>query len=86
LTSNRSSADTDRVRTTLDIDDDVLAAARALAAAEKMSTGKVLSRLARRGLAPRANARRHKGFPVFPVARDAPPLTPDMVRRGAEDD
>lgn len=74
------------MRTTLDIDADVLEAARALAATEKASTGKVLSRLARRGLAPRKSAHQRKGFPVFPVARDAPPLTPDMVRRAAEDD
>ena len=73
------------MRTTLDIDEDVLAAARTLAAVEKASMGKVLSRLARRGLAPRRPARR-KGFPVFPVDREAPPLTPSMVRRAAEDD
>jgi len=73
------------MRTTVDIDDDVLAAARALAATERASMGKVLSRLARRGLAPRAAARR-RGFPVFPVGREALPLTPSMVRRAAEDD
>ena len=69
----------------MDIEDDILAAARELAKSEKASMGKVLSRLARRGLAPRRPALR-KGFPVFPVGREAPPLTPSMVRRAAEDD
>ena len=35
------------MRTTLDIDDDVLQAARAIAAAEGITTGKALSMLAR---------------------------------------
>ena len=38
------------MRTTLDIADDVLAAAKELAAQEKSSAGEVLSRLARRTL------------------------------------
>lgn len=38
------------MRTTLDIDDEVLAAARELARREHKSTGKVLSELARRAL------------------------------------
>lgn len=38
------------MRTTLDIDDDVLRAAKALAEARKSSAGKVISELARLGL------------------------------------
>jgi hypothetical protein len=40
------------VRTTLDLDDDVVAAARELAASERRSLGSVISELARRGLTP----------------------------------
>jgi len=40
------------VLTTLDIDDDVIAAARELAAGERRSLGSVISELARRGLTP----------------------------------
>lgn len=40
------------MRTTLDIDEDVLAAAKELAAAQRSTAGKVLSYLARKGLAP----------------------------------
>lgn len=39
------------MRTTLDIDDDILQAAKELAAAKGSTAGKVLSELARRGLA-----------------------------------
>ena len=67
------------MRTTLDISDDVLRAARAVAKAERISLGQAVSKLARRGLAPRPSGR--KGvFPVFDVGPDAAPITPDMVR------
>lgn len=41
------------VRATLQIDDDVLEAARCIADDERVSVGEILSRLARRGLEPR---------------------------------
>ncbi len=40
------------MRTTLDIDEDILAAAKQLAEQRRVSMGKVVSELARRGLAP----------------------------------
>jgi hypothetical protein len=40
------------IRTTLDIDDDVVAAAHELAASERRSLGAVICALARRGLTP----------------------------------
>ena len=68
------------MRTTLSIDEDVLRAARALAAAQRRSLGRVISDLARRGLAPRADRiGSEDGFPVFKVDSDAPPITSDMV-------
>ena len=58
------------MRTTLDIDDDVLQAAKELAAREGRTAGQVLSALARRGLAtPRPSTRRRVvrgGVPVLP--------------------
>lgn len=67
------------VRTTLDIDDDVLGLARALAQAEGRSIGLVLSDLARRGAAPgRVDAAGDR--PVIRVPAGAAALTPDMVR------
>jgi hypothetical protein len=45
------------MRTTLDIDDDVLTAAKERAAGEKTTTGKVISNLARQALTRPAAAR-----------------------------
>ena len=73
------------MRTTLHIDDDVFEAARHLAAAERISVGRVLSRLARRGLRPAASRQVDRGFPVFKVATDAKPITPEMVRRAVDE-
>lgn len=70
------------MRTTLEIDDSVLAAARALAADEHTSLGHAVSTLARRGLAARAAAPvapTGHGLPVFPVDVATPPLTLELV-------
>ena len=74
------------MRTTIQLDDDVYEAARSLAAAEGVSLGSVVSRLAREGLAPKARIRVRNGFPVFDVPAGAPPITPDAVKRALEDD
>lgn len=74
------------MRTTLTIDDDVLAAARELAMAEGRTIGQVLSDLVRRALRPQRHTDSEGGFPVFAVPGDAPPITPDMVMRAREDD
>lgn len=73
------------MRTTLDIEDSVLAAARALAQSEGVSLGAAVSLLARRGLAPTAPVERD-GFPVFDVAHDLPPLTLELVNAHRDGD
>ena len=75
------------MRTTLQLDDDVYAAARSLARAEGKSLGQIVSGLARHGLTPRARAGRtnKSGFPVFSVSRNAAPITAEMVERALED-
>jgi hypothetical protein len=73
------------MRTTLNIDDDVVAAARELGAAEHRSLGSVISELARRGLTP-ARVVVAGGLPVIQVPEGTPPITPEMVRRGLEED
>ena len=57
------------MRTTLTIDDDLLAAAKCLAHTKSISIGRALSDLARRGLnaTPRALSKTANGFPVFRV-------------------
>ena len=74
------------MRTTLQIDDDVLEASRSLAEAEGRTLGQVVSRLARRGLAPRPQETTDSGFPVFSVSAGAPPITLEMVKRASEED
>ncbi|HWX44413.1 MAG TPA: hypothetical protein VNY52_03720 [Solirubrobacteraceae bacterium] len=73
------------MRTTLQIDDDIVAAARELAAGERRSLGAVISELARRGLTP-ARVETADGLPVIRVPAGTPAITPEMVRRALEDD
>ena len=74
------------MRTTLNLDDDVVEAAKALAHADRRSLGQVVSELARQGLAPRADQlATEDGFPVFRVAPGAPAITDAMVRAAQEE-
>ena len=54
------------MRTTLNIDDDVLQAAKELAAVRGLTAGRVLSDLARTALAPDRPARMRNGVPLLP--------------------
>jgi hypothetical protein len=54
------------VRTTLKIDDDVLQAAREIAANSGSTTWEVLSELARKGLQPRRRGEIRSGVPLLP--------------------
>ncbi|CAN5176470.1 antitoxin [soil metagenome] len=73
------------MRTTLEIDDDVVAAAKELAAAERRSLGAVISELARRGLTP-ARVEAADGLPVIHVPAGTPAITAEMVRRALDED
>jgi len=73
------------VRTTLDLDDDVVTAARELAAGQRRSLGSVISELARRGLTP-ARVEADGGLPVIRVPAGTAPITPEMVRRALDED
>ena len=67
------------MRTTLDVENDVLDAARALAVARGVSVGRALSELARRGVAARTPLIVRNGFPVFQVPEGTPGFGPDEV-------
>lgn len=73
------------MRTTLELDDDVVAAARELAANSRRSLGSTISELARRGLTP-ARVEAQDGLPVIRVPAGASPITPGMVRRALDED
>ena len=54
------------VRTTLDLDEDVLQAVKELASARRTTAGKALSDLARKALTPAQSARVRNGVPLLP--------------------
>jgi hypothetical protein len=76
------------MRTTLDIDDDVLQAAKEIAASHGRTMGKVISDLARKGLAPpKQKVRVRNGVPLLPP-RDpgSPPLTVEFLNKLRDED
>jgi hypothetical protein len=70
------------MRTTLTIDDDVLALAKAMAQRQHKSVGEVISALARQALQP-ARARRElrNGVPLLRVMPGAAAVTPELVNQ-----
>ncbi len=75
------------MRTTVTIDDDVLAVARALAERNRLSLGGALSVLARRGFRTDSVVarRRQERSVVFAVETDAEPITSEDVHRALSD-
>jgi len=76
------------MRTTLDIDDDVLAVAKQLAKARNSSVGRVISDLARQALTRspmRGEEPRYRnGFRILPSTGEI--ITSEMVRKWLEED
>jgi len=74
------------MRTTLNVDDDVLDAAKSLAGIRQISIGQALSELARKGLNARLRMKRDavSGFWIFDVPADAPKITPEDVQRALD--
>ena len=58
------------MRTTLDIDDDVLLAAKELARERHETVGRIVSELAREALTERPVFKTHNGIPQIPVRPD----------------
>jgi hypothetical protein len=71
------------MRTTLAIDDDILAAAKHLAEREQKTLGEVISALARQGLARGSRSKRteRNGVPLLPTRRGATPVTMEFVNQ-----
>ncbi len=70
------------MRTTLNIDDDVLLAAKELARMHGLSTGRVISDLARKGfLQPRKKVKYRNGVPQIEPLPGDPIVTAEMVNR-----
>ncbi|MET3108617.1 hypothetical protein AAKU67_003652 [Oxalobacteraceae bacterium GrIS 2.11] len=78
------------MRTTLSIDDDVLAAAKGLAERQHKTVGEVLSELARQALQPGSAGKRigkskRNGIPLLPVRSDAGVVTLEIVNQLRDD-
>ena len=71
------------MRTTLTLDDDVLAAARGLAEQQRKTVGEVVSALARQGLRGDAGARPNSrnGVLLLPIVPNAKPVTLALVNQ-----
>ncbi len=70
----------------MQIDDDVLEAAKSIARAQDRTVGEIVSELARQGLTPRVSRAKRNGFPVFEVPSETAPITMEMVKQASEDD
>jgi len=74
------------MRTTLVIDDDVLSAAKEMAAMENKSVGEVISSLARRALSPAVcKVKTRNGVPLLEVREGAPRVTSELVQQLREE-
>ena len=75
------------MRTTLDIDDDVMQASKEIARLKNQGIGRALSDLARRGLTPEVCAvELRDGIPIWTHAPGAITITSDMVRNLLDDE
>ena len=73
------------MRTTVNLDEEILRVIRSLARERGESMGSVVSELIRQALKPPPEATYASDFPVFRVREDAPPITPEMVDAALEE-
>ena len=73
------------MRTTVNLDEDVLRAIRSLARGRRASLGEVISTLVRDAMRPPERVSYEADFPVFEVREGAPPITPEMVESALEE-
>jgi hypothetical protein len=74
------------MRTTLDVDEDVLMAVKSLAASRKATAGKVISELARKALLPQRKSVKRNGFTLFRTRDDGVIVTMELVNRLRDED
>ena len=74
------------MRTTLVIDDDVLSAAKEMAALEKKSVGEVISSLARRALSPEEpKGKTRNGVPLLKIRKGVHRVTSELIHQLREE-
>jgi hypothetical protein len=69
------------MRTTLDIEEDILFAAKEIARHKGVTLGKALSDLARQSLTRQARGGSRHGLPLFPIQPDAGVVTMELVNQ-----
>lgn len=69
------------MRTTLDLEEDVLLAAQEIARQRGVTVGKVVSDLARQALRREVASTTRHGLPIFPIQTDAGIVTLEMVNQ-----
>jgi hypothetical protein len=74
------------MRTTLDVEDDVLLAAKEIARQRGVSIGKALSDLARQALSRHDAATTRNGVPLFPIQPGAGIVTLELVNELWDDE
>ena len=67
------------MRTTLDLDEDILLAAKEIARRRGIPVGKVMSDLARKALTHQTTGTTRNGLPLFPIQPNAGLVTLEMV-------
>ncbi|HWG16512.1 MAG TPA: hypothetical protein VN678_01530 [Acidobacteriaceae bacterium] len=74
------------MRTTLSIEDDVLAAAKELAATHRKTLGEVISQLARKALQPAVTTKATRnGVPLLPARTGGQRVTSELVQKLREE-
>jgi len=73
------------MRTTVNLDAEVLRTVRSLGRERGESLGTVISALVREALRPPDQVTYKGDFPVFQVREGSPPITPEMVESALED-
>lgn len=69
------------MRTTLNLDDDVLFAVKHLSRQKHEPIGKLLSAIVRCALTPEVKGQERNGVPLFPVKSDGGVVTMELVNR-----
>ena len=67
------------MRTTLDLEEDILSAAKEIARQRGITVGKALSDLARQALTRQVSGATRDGLPLFPIQPDAGVVTLELV-------
>lgn len=68
------------MRTTVNIDDELLFTLKSMARSKSMSLGRVLSELIKKGLQQGYSFKTKNSFPTFSVPQDAQVITPEHVK------